>query len=90
MPDEVPTLATPSALLVHLPPPVGSFTVVLEPIHMVLAVVVIGPGLAFTVKVATAYMGYILYDMVTTPEDIPVTIPVDEPMVAIDGALLDQ
>jgi hypothetical protein len=52
--------------------------------------VVIGPGLAFTVKVATAYIGYMLYDMVTTPEDIPVTIPVEEPMIAIDGALLDQ
>ena len=78
-----PTEAIVSGLLLHKPVPGGQVSVVPAPTHT-LIVPVIGPGLGLTVTETLAEQppGNMVYTMVATPGDMPVTIPDTEPIVA--------
>ena len=86
-PVVAPTVATPAFELDHVPPEVAFVLVIVLPTNTV-----VGPpiaeGVAFTVKDIVAVDVPTLYDMVTTPALIPVTIPVVRPTVAIAVLLL--
>ena len=90
MPAEIPVttldalmVATALLLLVHVPPPVTSISVVVKPIHT-LAVPVMAPGMGFTVMVFVVLQPVGSKYVITGVDvpDTPVTMPVAEPMVA--------
>jgi hypothetical protein len=80
--------ATLGVLLLHVPPPVPSVSIVEVAEHIVV-VPPIGSGLGYTVTVVVMKqpVGKV-YVITAPPRDIPVTIPVVEPMVAIPKLLL--
>jgi hypothetical protein len=82
------TVATPGAELVQAPPEVASLRAVVEPIHAY-AVPVIAAGCVFIVTIFVAGVPQpIEYVIVQVPAETPVTIPVDEPTVALAVLLL--
>ncbi len=84
-----PIVATDAVLLVHVPP-TESVNVVVEPAHT-LAVPDIEDGEAFTVITFVVVQPVDkVYVIVELPLATPVTIPVDEPIVATDVVLLDH
>jgi hypothetical protein len=77
-------------LLDHVPPAILLLNVVFAPTHAT-ALPVIAPGNGLTVIVCETEQPVVkVYDIVSTPSATPVTIPVEEPTVAIDKLLLDQ
>src|ERR1043166_4771101 len=85
-----PIVATPVLLLLQVPPPVPSLNVVVAP-WQILVTPVIGRGDGYTVTVMAAAQPVLrVYEMVEVPAATPVTIPVDEPIVATVVLLLVQ
>ena len=83
-------VATAPLLLLHVPPGVGSLRQLPKPIQIP-SVPVIGPGLGFTVTVVNDIQPRGDDAMiVVVPFVLPVSIPVDEPMVATVVLLLLQ
>ncbi len=87
-PVVLPTVATPGALLVHVPPGVASVNVIVEPTHT-------ADGPAITAGNAFTVITLVVeqpppneYVIVTIPGFTPVTIPVKDPTVAIVSELL--
>ena len=81
-PVDSPTVAIPVALLLHVPPPVPSVSVVVNPEHTV-RVPLIAVGNGFTVTMAVCIQPVAsVYVIVAVPPDPPVTMPV-EPTVAL-------
>ena len=90
VPVEDPIVATALLLLLHTPPLVASVNVVVKPTHT-LVVPPMAEGFGLTVKLVTAIqLVLIVYVIVTMPSVMPVTVPVDEPIVATPGLLLLQ
>jgi hypothetical protein len=84
------TVASPILLLLHVPPVVVLARVVVEPTHT-FTVPVIAAGAAFTVIGNTALQPPpIVYVIIAVPAPAPETMPVEAPIPAIEGALLDQ
>ncbi len=81
------TVATPPALLVHVPPLVVEARVVVDPTHTD-AVPVIAAGGAFTVTVVDVVQPPSVYVINTVPALTPVTTPVPPSTVALDRLLL--
>lgn len=82
------TVAIAGALLLQLPPGVGSVSVVVNPTQM-LDKPLITPGRGFTVTIAVAEQPVgSVYEIVTVPAATPVTTPDDDPTVAIRTLLL--
>lgn len=83
-----PTVACAGLLLLHEPPPVASLSVVVCPTHTT-AVPDMAAGVVFTVNVAVRkHPVPNVYVMVTVPAATPVTIPDDDPTVAVNTSLL--
>ena len=75
IPPEI-TVAVPVAALLHVPPGVTSFNVVVEPTQKLTGPEgVMAAGKVFTVTVAVTKQEPTVYLMVSTPADTPVTIP---------------
>ena len=84
----VPIVAIVVVLLAHVPLPVASLKVVVEPAHT-LAVPAIADGTGLTVTILVALQPVTReYDIVDVPDATPVTTPVEEPTVAIVDVLL--
>ena len=84
------TLATPVLLLLQVPVPVASVSVVVAPTHTtIVPFTAPGSGLITTLAVPTQPEG-MAYKMVTVPAISPETTPLEEPMLAVDGSLLLQ
>jgi len=88
-PEPEPTVATAVVLLLHVPPGTALMSVILPPTHTLMpgvpTVPMIGPGNGFTVTVVvTKQPDDSMYVMTEVPLETPVTMPVDEPTVAID------
>lgn len=83
MPVPEPTVATPVLALLHPPPVVASLNVVVCPAHTLsVPVIVAGRGLTVTVTKALQPDAAVQV-MVAVPADTPVTMPLDEPMIAM-------
>jgi hypothetical protein len=83
MPEPSVTVATDVLLLLHVPPPVPSLSVVVAPAHtVVIPVIPTGGACTATATVARQPVGRV-YVINTLPVDSPVTIPVEEPTIAI-------
>jgi hypothetical protein len=84
-----PTVATEGLALVHVPPGVASFNVVVEPTH-VCVVPVMAAGMGFTVKVVAVVhpVSVTVYPIEVVPSASVVTMPVADPIVAVVGTLL--
>ena len=83
IPVEEPTVAIPVLPLVHVPPLVASLKVVVKPAQTD-AVPVIDDGNGFTVATIVVIQPVArVYVIVEVPDDTPVTMPVDEPIVAM-------
>ena len=85
------TVATPVDPELQTPPPVASVRFVVAPTHSVgvpLTVPAMANGLTVTTTLVlkVPQMLVTIYDMITVPDETPVTIPVDEPTVAIPVA----
>jgi hypothetical protein len=85
---DVPTVATPVLLLLHVPPEVASLSVADNPTHIlgVPVIAAIGETVATVVLLHTPA----LYVMVAVPALTAVSTPVVEPIVATEVLLLDQ
>lgn len=82
-----PTVATDGVPLLHVPPAVASFNVVVKPTHT-LAVPVIASGVVFTVILyVVKQLVPKVYVIIAVPAVNPVTVP-EELMLPMDGALL--
>jgi len=87
-PDADPTAATETLLLLHVPPADVLLSVVVAPTHTT-AVPVMEAGRGLTVKpVVVLHPVGSVYVIVTLPETRPLTMPLDDPIVATDGLLL--
>jgi len=76
MPEEVPTVATSVALLLHTPPVVTSLKRIVEPWHTTAVGNVIGAGSGFTVNaVVLKQPAGSVYVIVVVPADSPSTAP---------------
>jgi hypothetical protein len=86
---EVPTVATAVLLLLHDPPEVTSLSVVvIEADSVVMPVIALTDGAAFTVTVSAAMQpAPVVNVIIEVPADTPVTMPV-VPTVATDVLLL--
>jgi len=84
------TVATPVALLAHVPPEVASVRVVVDPTHTEGDVGEIAYKDVLMVIVAVVIHSPILYEIVAVPAAIPVTTPVVGLTVATPVALLDH
>ena len=91
IPEPDPIVAMLVALLLHVPPLIGLLSVVLPPMHIWVVPVIAGDGGVTVITPVTAQpVPVILYVIVVVPAVTPVTIPVDEPIVAIPVLLLLQ
>ena len=95
-PVVAPIVATPVALLLHVPPAVASVSVVVLPAHNDNVPLIADTVLTVTMAVAiqpppapAAEVGVVKV-ITDVPADIPVTMPVLRPMVATPVALLVQ
>jgi len=86
-----PMVAMPVRLLIHVPPDVGSFNVVVLPTHNVV-VPPIAAGTGFTVIVFVAWqpVEVMMSVIVAVPAATPVTTPEDASIVATEVLLLLQ
>jgi hypothetical protein len=85
-PVDEPTVATPVALLLHVPPDVAFARVVVVPVHM-LVFPVMGRRALMVTTAVMAHPPDGVYEIVVLPPATPVTTPVD-PTVAMDVLLL--
>jgi len=90
-PVPLPIVATEGRLLVHVPPGVGSTSVVVPPTHIfVVPTIVAGVAITLNDVVALQPVTGNVYAIVATPGALPVTTPVVPPTVAIVMLLLDH
>ena len=90
IPELLPTVASVELLLLHVPPAALSEKVTLLPVHT-LSGPFIALGAVFTVTVVVMVQPVeVMYSIVEVPGTIPVTTPVDEPIVAVEMLLLVQ
>lgn len=81
-------VATEVLLLAHVPPP-ASAKVVDEPLQIVVIPVILpGTGMTVTVLIVQQVVLPCAHVMIAVPPDIPVTIPEEDPTVAIEVLLL--
>ena len=76
MPELEPIVAINVLLLLHVPPPSPSLSVVVEPTHTkVFPIIDVGNGLMVTVTVADGQPSLGVYVIIVVPAETPVTTP---------------
>ena len=84
-----PAVAMDVLLLLQVPPVSASVSVIADPAITVL-LPEIGDGVAFTVNMIVVVLVPTVYEIIQVPAETPVTIPVEEPTVAMEPLLLVQ